>query len=157
MFALIDYINAWDYRQKEKKRKYQSYELVNSEESINNRYDLASSSPMQWNGMHHSFFLVLIITIIILKGLHVPVKWPEYIQEILLFLVSLICIIFDAIWTKQTIKNWFKKNYSTRIEPVAEVIVIFVGLLFTMSAPIHVLTNLDLQFGPRVRKSRGKV
>ena len=151
IFGLIDFINAWIYRRNQQHNNHhQSYELVPCNKKINDHYDLSSSLPIQWNGIHHIFFLILIILVVLFKGFSIPNKWPEYIQEIVLFLIAFICIIFDSVWTKQTLKQWFKKNYSTRIEPVAEVIVIFVGLLFTMSAPITILSNLNLQLEPKV-------
>ncbi|CAF1003769.1 unnamed protein product [Rotaria sordida] len=149
IFALIDFINVWIYQQKEKNNNDQLYELESWEEKINDRYNLSSSLPIQWNGIHHSFFLLLIIIVILFKGFNIPIKWPEYIQEIILFLITFLCICFDIIWTKQTPQEWLKKNYSTRIEPVAEVIIIFFGLLFTMSAPITILENFNLQLKPK--------
>ncbi|CAF4508449.1 unnamed protein product [Rotaria socialis] len=151
LFALIDFINAWNYKKAQKQNNInnQLYELVPCQKEKNDRYDLSSSLPVQWNGIHHSFFLLLILIVILCKGFDIPIKWPEYIQELILFLIAFLCIGFDMIWKKQTPIEWFKKHYSTRIEPVAEVIVIFVGLLFTMSAPIAVLTSLKLPLGPK--------
>jgi hypothetical protein len=154
IFALIDFLNAWTYQRKENN---QSYELTSCEKKSDERYDLSSSLPIKWNGIYHIIFLLLIILIILFKGFNIPIKWSEYIQEIILFLIAFICICFDIIWTKQTIKEWFKKNYSTRIEPVAEVIVIFIGLFFTMSAPITILSNLNLQLGPKVKSINKKI
>ncbi|CAF4170153.1 unnamed protein product [Rotaria magnacalcarata] len=151
LFALIDFINAWNYKKAQKKNNINSqlYELVPCQKEENDCYNLSSSLPIQWNGIHHSFFLLLILIVILCKGFDIPIKWPEYIQELILFLIAFLCIAFDMIWKKRTPIEWFRKHYSTRIEPVAEVIAIFVGLLFTMSAPIAVLTSLKLPLGPK--------
>ncbi|UJR07621.1 hypothetical protein I4U23_011910 [Adineta vaga] len=150
IFAFIDLFNAWIYRREQKHHKNRTYELTSSGEKFDERYDLSSAVRIQWNGIYHGVFLVLIIGTVLLKGFNIPLKWPEYVQEIILFIIAIVCICFDVVWTKQTLKQWWKSNYSTRIEPVAEVIVIFVGLFFTMSAPITILSNLNLQFGPKL-------
>lgn len=151
MFGLVDFINALMYRKKQKGVKNnQLYELIPLQTKSNERLDLSCSVHTPWTGIYHGFFLLFILTIILLKGFNVPIKWPEYVQETLLFLIAFLCIGFDMMWKKQTPHQWLKKNYLTRIEPVAEVIIMFVGLLFTMSAPIAVLTNLKLQLSPKV-------
>ncbi|CAF3453299.1 unnamed protein product [Rotaria sp. Silwood2] len=86
IFSLIDFINAWNYQQKQKNNNDRSYELATCcEEKLNDHYNTSSSLPIQWNGIHHSFFLLLIIIIILFKGFNIPIKWSEYIQEIILY------------------------------------------------------------------------
>jgi len=150
VFGVVDFFNAWVYQREKTNYKNRSYELASNQEKSDERFDLSSSLPIQWNGIHHSVFLLLIIMVVLFKGFDIPMKWSEYIQEMILFIIAFVCICFDIIWTQQTPKEWLKRNYSTRIEPVAEVIVIFVGLFFTMSAPITILSNLNFQLGPKV-------
>jgi hypothetical protein len=120
---------------------------------IEDRYDLSSTtlSKQTCHGIHHLPLLIIIISVIILKGLNLPRAWPMYLQESLLIILTLLCIIVDMYYHRMEPLTWYRMNYSTRMEPVVEVLVIFIGLLFTMSAPIAVLTNMNFDIGPKVK------
>jgi uncharacterized membrane protein len=166
IFALIDLVNALLKRQHEQTNESQAHEtelcqrldtnIPNDEIRSNmnrSRYDLTStysSIDCSWHGTHHLPFLILILVIIACKGLHIPRAWPIYLQETMLILVTIACLLVDMLYNRLTPIDWYKRNYSTRMEPVIEVLVIFVGLLFTMSAPISVLTTMNVDIGPKV-------
>ena len=164
IFASIDLINALLERRNQQKNSKNHQEGVttpmnekypeNTVEKIDEvRYDLSSASSTltcSWHGIHHLPFLIAILALVVLKGLNLPRAWPLYLQEVLLIIVTIICLTADMLYNRLTPLAWYKKNYATRMEPVVEVIVIFVGLLFTMSAPIAVLTNMNIDIGPKV-------
>lgn len=160
IFALIDLANALLKRRDQRKNQATENETelhekleaaVSKNETIDSRYDLSPlTSSCSWHGMHHLPFLLAVIVLVVLKGLNLPRAWPVYLQEALLIGITLLCLLVDMIYNRQTPAAWYKRNYSTRMEPVIEVLVIFVGLLFTMSAPIAVLTNMNFDIGPKV-------
>ncbi|CAM2706955.1 unnamed protein product [Rotaria socialis] len=169
VFTVIDLANAWVYRREKQRDLYpmpatelrgQTYtvtplddtQMVRRRQSVDPRYDLSSATTVRlsWRGIHNSLFLMLTIVAILLKGLNIPRPWPQYVQEGILFGIALACLVIDIICNGLTPTQWYKKHYSTRIEPVAEVIVIFVGLFFTMSAPIALLSNLNVVLGPKL-------
>ena len=174
VFALIDLTNAllkrrdqrqWEAIANERELHAKLDAPVNANEQAetseqcptlqnDSRYDLSpltsSATTGSWHGLHHLPFLATVIVLVVLKGLNLPRAWPLYLQEALLLGITLLCLTVDMLYNRLTPAAWYTRNYATRMEPVVEVLVIFVGLLFTMSAPIAVLTNMHIDIGPKV-------
>lgn len=144
IFALIDFLNAFSFRKSQISAN--EIELTETFETMTTTDQIEQSC----HGIHHLPFLIVTLCLIIFKGLNFPIVWPIYLQEVLLIVVTFVCLCFDTFYNGLTPRQWFKNNYSTRMEPVVEVLVLFIGLLFTMSAPISILTNFQIDFGPKV-------
>lgn len=148
VFGIIDLLNALSLR---KSSIDNADELTIAMTEISNELPSKPKDIGSSQGIHNLPFLLIILCLIVLKGLNIPTAWPVYLQESLLFLITVVCISVDMCYHRLSPVAWYKKNYQTRMEPVVEVIVIFVGLLFMMSAPITILTtHANIDIGPKV-------